>query len=176
MAEIKREIITTHTTVSLGRFLPSDFAAVHEYATDPLVYRYAEWGPNTEAQTHEYLLEACTPSTEALTLAMLVEGQLIGAAAVWTTDERHRCGELGYSLNQRYWGRGYATEAAQLLLELGFGTLDLHRLTATCAPQNTASRRVLEKAGLNYEGLLRGHKLINSQRRDSLLFAKLRTD
>lgn len=176
MPGLEREIIATHTAVSLGRFLPSDFAAVHEYATDPLVYRYAEWGPNTEAQTQEYLLEACTPSTEALTLAVLVEGQLIGAAAVWTTDDQHRCGELGYSLNQRYWGRGYATEAAQLLLELGFSALELHRLTATCAPENTASRRVLEKAGLNYEGLLRGHKLINSQRRDSLLFAKLGTD
>ena len=79
---------------------------------------------------------------------MLVEGQLIGAAAVWTTDERHRCGELGYSLNQRYWGRGYATEAEQLLLELGFGTLDcIASLPRARHEDHAFPRRVLEKAG-----------------------------
>lgn len=95
---------------------------------------------------------------------------------MWQTDASNQCGELGYSLNQKFWGHGYATLASHMLVELGFSTLGLHRLTATCAPQNTASRRVLEKAGLRYEGRLREHKLIKGQRRDSLLFARLITD
>lgn len=172
----EREIVATRAAVSLGRFLPSDFAAVHQYDTDPMVYRYAEWGPNSEDQTRQYLREACAPSDVSLTLAVLVEDQVIGAAAVWSTDPEHRCRELGYSLNQNFWNRGYATLAARMLLELGYTTLRLHRITATCAPQNSASRRVLEKAGLKYEGLLRGHKLVHGQRRDSLLFARLKTD
>lgn len=70
----EREIIATGDTVSLGSFLPSDFAAVHQYATDPMVYRYAEWGPNSEADTRQYLAEATTPSASSLTLAVLVAG------------------------------------------------------------------------------------------------------
>ncbi|PRA08204.1 GNAT family N-acetyltransferase [Arthrobacter sp. MYb211] len=171
-----REVIATRAGVSLGRYRASDFAAVHEYATDPMVYRYAEWGPNSAEQTRQYLLEASLPNSQALTLAVLVDEQVIGGAAVWSTDADHRCGELGYSLNRKFWGRGYATLATKMLLDLGFSSLDLHRITATCAPENSASRRVLEKAGFAYEGHLREHKLVGDRRRDSLLFARLATD
>ncbi|WP_404285354.1 GNAT family N-acetyltransferase [Glutamicibacter arilaitensis] len=171
-----REVIITREGVSLGRYRASDFAAVHEYATDPMVYRYAEWGPNSVEQTRQYLSEASMQNSEALTLAVLVENQVIGGAAVWTTNADHRCGELGYSLNQKFWGRGYATLATRMLLDLGFSYLNLHRITATCAPENSASRRVLEKTGFSYEGLMREHKLIGDRRRDSLLFSRLVTD
>lgn len=63
-----------------------------------------------------------------------------------------------------------------MLLDLGFATLGLQRIEATCAPENTASRRVLEKSGFSYEGLLRGHKRTASGRRDSLLYARLSSD
>ena len=59
---------------------------------------------------------------------------------------------------------------------LGFNSLGLERITATCDPQNLASVRVLEKAGLRQEGRLRGHLLVRGARRDSLLFARLLTD
>lgn len=65
---------------------------------------------------------------------------------------------------------------AGFLLDLGFSDLGLQRIEATCAPENTASRRVLEKSGFSYEGLLRAHKRTATGRRDSLLFARLATD
>lgn len=63
-----------------------------------------------------------------------------------------------------------------MLLDLGFATVGLQRIEATCAPENTASRRVLEKSGFSYEGLLRGHQRTASGRRDSLLHARLSSD
>lgn len=56
--------------------------------------------------------------------------------------------ELGYHIAHEAWGRGYATEAARALLELGFGTLELPRIVAAIHPDNFASRRVADKLGM----------------------------
>jgi ribosomal-protein-alanine N-acetyltransferase len=72
------------------------------------------------------------------------------------------------------WGHGYATEAAAAVLGFAFDRLDLHRLAATCDPGNEGSRRVLEKAGLSYEGHLRDCLHIRGEWRDRLLFAAIR--
>jgi RimJ/RimL family protein N-acetyltransferase len=95
---------------------------------------------------------------------------------VWTTSAEHRAGELGYTIRRDCWGEGHATEVARLLVELGFGRLGLERLAATCDPDNAASIRVLEKAGLCREGLLRGLYRVRGRRRDQLVFGCLRDD
>jgi RimJ/RimL family protein N-acetyltransferase len=68
------------------------------------------------------------------------------------------------------WGKGYATEAAVAMLEFAGKSLGFRRVVATCRPENTGSIRVLEKAGLRRAALLPGHKVIDGQARDSLLF------
>lgn len=59
---------------------------------------------------------------------------------------------------------------------MGFEQLELERVAATCDPENLASARVLEKAGLRYEGRLRGNVVARGRRRDSLMYAILRSD
>ena len=61
--------------------------------------------------------------------------------------------EIGYMLKRSAWGRGYATEATKRLLKFAFEETPLEELVATTDPENTASRRVLEKCGLVYEGI-----------------------
>ena len=61
--------------------------------------------------------------------------------------------EIGYMLKRSAWGRGYATEATKRLLKFAFEETPLEELVATIDPENTASRRVLEKCGLVYEGI-----------------------
>ncbi|MQS09322.1 GNAT family N-acetyltransferase, partial [Streptomyces alkaliphilus] len=56
--------------------------------------------------------------------------------------------ELGYRLRPAVWGRGYATEGARTLVDTAFTDLGAERVVATTMTVNTASRRVLEKAGL----------------------------
>jgi RimJ/RimL family protein N-acetyltransferase len=80
---------------------------------------------------------------------------------------------MGYLISPAAQGQGYATEAARALLDFGLTTGGLHRITATCDPENTGSVRVLEKIGMSREGHLRDHFLIRGAWRDRLLYAKL---
>ncbi len=65
--------------------------------------------------------------------------------------------EIGFMLKRSVWGKGYATEATKRLLKFAFEETPLEELVATIDPQNTASRRVLEKCGLVHEGIRRAY-------------------
>jgi len=59
--------------------------------------------------------------------------------------------DLGYALRAEFWGKGLATEIAKAVLSIGFGILGCEHITAIALPANVASRRVMEKAGFQYE-------------------------
>jgi len=61
--------------------------------------------------------------------------------------------EVGYAMGKPFWGKGYATEVAQASLRFGFETLYLESISAVAVPENTASRNVLEKLGMAFEGI-----------------------
>lgn len=85
----------------------------------------------------------------------------------------HRRGMLGYWLGVPYWGRGIMSEAARAVVDFGFDTLDLHRIEATCMPHNVGSSRVMEKAGMRYEGTLRDYYRKGDGFRDAAMYAVL---
>lgn len=102
-------------------------------------------------------------------------GALIGGIGLSITA-RHKRGHLGYWLGVEFWGKGYATEAARAVLTYGFQTLGLHRIEAGHWPRNPASGRVLEKIGMQREGLMRGDLLKGDQFEDTILYSRLSTD
>jgi len=61
------------------------------------------------------------------------------------------CVEIGWRIAAEYWNRGYATEAARAVVEFGFETLRLDEIVAFTVPDNLASRRVMEKIGMNHK-------------------------
>jgi RimJ/RimL family protein N-acetyltransferase len=71
---------------------------------------------------------------------------------------------------------GYATETAKALLKLGFDTLGLHRISATCDVLNKASFNVLEKIGMKREGHLKEDIYLRNRWRDSYIYAILEQD
>ena len=81
-----------------------------------------------------------------------------------------------YVLNRKFWNKGYMMEVVKRVIHFGFSELGLHRIYATLAPENVASARVLEKAGMRREGHLREHRYIKGEWRDSLLYAILESD
>jgi [ribosomal protein S5]-alanine N-acetyltransferase len=176
MADSGRVVEVSGSRVTLARFRASDFDAVHAFAADPRVCEFTTWGPNTREDTRAFIAEATAPMTDGYLLAVMLGAEVIGSAAVWMTSRDDRTGELGYTIRRDCWGRGIGTEVATLLLQLGFQRLGLERIAATCAPDNVGSVRVLEKAGLRLEGLLRGHVLVGGRRRNSLIFGCLVTD
>ena len=82
-------------------------------------------------------------------------GRIIGTCTMINVDIAHRRAEIGYAFAREFWGRGYATEAVELLVAFAFGPMNLHRLEADVHPDNSGSLRLLEKQGFKREGHLR---------------------
>lgn len=91
-------------------------------------------------------------------------------------DKAHRQAELGYTMDPSVWGKGYATEAAKAVIDHGFREMSLERIFASHFPWNPASGRVMEKAGLLAEGLLRGHVCRRGVQEDVRWFGLCRED
>ena len=165
----------------LRDFRITDEQAVHEFASDPAVCRYTDWGPNSPDDTQlfirEALGEAAGPERDSFTLAMSLNpsGVVVGSCSVWVESASHRRAALGFVVAPAHQGRGYASEAGKALLDFAFDVMGAQRVEATCRPGNLASARVLTKLGMRREGLLRSHLLIRGRQEDSVLFASTRS-
>ncbi|CUH97792.1 hypothetical protein P22_3938 [Propionispora sp. 2/2-37] len=73
------------------------------------------------------------------------------------------CGEIGYFLLPMFWGNGYATEIAKMLIGICFKHINLHRVSARCNSNNLQSERVMKKIGMVKEGELRKVRFKNNQ-------------
>jgi len=163
----------------LREFEENDWPAVHRYAGQEQVSRYQPWGPNTEAESRNYvrqLIEGAAKADRtqfAFAVIWKESGKLIGAGELSIQNPANRVGEIGYILHPDYWGQGIATEMAKLLIRYGFDEWNLHRIFATCDPNNTGSQKVLEKVGMVYEGRLRENMRMQNGWRDSMIFSML---
>lgn len=84
--------------------------------------------------------------------------------------------ELGYLIAYEQWNKGYGTEACKAVIKYGFMGMQLHRVEATVDTENSASIRVLEKLGMQREGLLRERVLCNGEYRDRYMYGLLVSD
>ena len=131
-----------------------DLPVVHAYMSDPNVTAWLPEGQLTEAQTHDFLARNAGEDAGAFALIHAVDNTLIGHM-IFHPWFSHRTYEIGWVLQSQAHSRGYATEAASALLRYGFERLRLHRIVATCQPQNVPSYRVMEKLGMRREGHFR---------------------
>jgi RimJ/RimL family protein N-acetyltransferase len=133
-------------------FATDDWHAVSAYT--PRVRTYVPEWPATDRQAQSFVRENCGEDARMHALVLRGGELLIGHMAFhpWFAPQTH---EIGWAVAPAHQGRGYATEAALALLAHGFETLGLHRIVATCQPQNAASVRVMEKLGLRREAHFR---------------------
>jgi [ribosomal protein S5]-alanine N-acetyltransferase len=180
--------LKTHRLL-LREFAEADWLPVHSYTSDPEVFRYVEGGPLNDQQTRASIQKAIAGQREdprldfRLAVTLNEEGRLIGDARLRVLDPNlHPAYRLlgqayiGFYINRHYWRQGYASEVAQALLTLGFDQLRLHRIFAWCDTENPASTRVLEKAGMRREGVLRRNWTIRGEWRDAFLYAMVESD
>ena len=142
----------------LRRFTESDVANLHDLHGDPEVMRFVNGGrPVSRDVIREETLPRFLRAYERF------EGFGVWAAIERSTGEfvgwfefypRKDAGpeevELGYRLRRSAWGKGYATEGSRALIRKGFTELGVQRVVAETMAINSASRRVMEKAGLKY--------------------------
>ena len=130
----------------LRKMLPSDFLDMYEYACRRDVTEYLLWREHENAEyTRRYLryIQKLYRKGEFFDFAVTLRdsGKMIGTAGFAQIDTENRSAQIGYVLNPRYRGRGYAPEAAEAVMRYGFYKLGLHRIEARCMHQNEASKR-----------------------------------
>lgn len=163
----------------LREFRETDESDVHEYGGDVAVSGYVIWGPNTPEETRDVLNDRIEkqriwPRNEVdLAIELSKEKKLIGSISLSIQRGDDRIASFGYAVNRRYWGQGYATEAADALLSRAFQKLRLHRVWATCDTRNVASWRVMERVGMKREAAFRRDVFQKGEWRDSYLYARL---
>lgn len=155
----------------LRRMERKDFADMFDYAKREDTSRYLVWTPHPSPEyTRSYLsmIGRYYRKGQFFDWAIVERSssRMIGTCGFSRLDLQNRVGEVGYVLNPTRHGRGYATEAVRRVLEYGFGELELNRVEGRYMVENTASRRVLERCGFTYEGVLRQSMLIKGQYRD----------
>ena len=158
-----------------------DAEAIFEYASDPLVTQHLPWRTHQTVQdTRDYITSTLErqewPDLAPWGIEHKIEGKLIGSCGFHHWSLEHARAEIGYVLARRYWGQGYMTEAVGAIIAYGFEAMSLNRIEALCRPLNVASARVLEKAGMRFEGVLRQYMFANGTHHDYKIYAILRED
>jgi [ribosomal protein S5]-alanine N-acetyltransferase len=149
------------------------------YAQDVEVTRFLTWRPHHAREDVAAYIAAClaTPLTDARTYMLIgrEDGALRGALDLRRRAPHHL--EFGYVLARSWWGQGLMTEALTEIVTWGLRRDGVFRIASTCDVENIGSARVMEKAGLVREGLLRRllvHPNISDEPRDCFGYAIVR--
>lgn len=110
-----------------------------------------------------------------LAIALKPGGMVIGSMAL-SVNKNHNRGELGYMIAKEHWNHGCCPEAARAMVRYGFTTLGLNRIQAMHFPRNPASGRVMQKLGMNREGLLRQYVSNRDGFEDIVMYSILRSE
>ena len=139
--------------VTLRRLKVDDLEAFQAYRHDPNVARLQGWVPVPDSDARSFLKSmnvapALVPGEWIqLGIADRISGLLIGdIGLLLREDQRH--GEIGISLRTESQGRGYATEATMMALDLLFRQTSIETILATTDLRNTAAKRLLERVGM----------------------------
>jgi [ribosomal protein S5]-alanine N-acetyltransferase len=156
-------VLETHRLL-LRDFVPFDWDAINMVLSDAEVTRYmhfAYWNEEKRrAWFEECIANSQQPDPDVYNWAISLKdtGKVIGwlgiGSASHPTMERER--DFGYVLNRHFWRRGIMTEAVRAVLAYEFEVLGTLRVFATCETGNIGSARVMEKAGMHYEGTVQG--------------------
>lgn len=168
----------------IRRMADADFEAQLEQEIDPRVMRYIRAVPPRD-KAIERVRSFIAPwsgedmvwlsfTVEAVDVAGIAPGTVLGAVVFRITEQQLGCGEVGYRIGPDYQGKGIAYEATQALVHAVFRETPLYKLTARVNDANIASSRILEKMGMQREGVLRGEALAEGERYDLLVYGLLR--
>jgi [ribosomal protein S5]-alanine N-acetyltransferase len=149
------------------------------YATDEEVARYVRWRPHTSAsETEEFLRRAVAfvEDGSRLTWVLTRRGDDAPLGMIELRPQGHKA-SAGYVLARPFWGKGYMTEALRAVTDYAFNDPGMYRVWAVCDVDNVASARVMEKAGMSFEGILRRYQIhpnIGPEPRDARCYARVR--
>ena len=173
--KIPQQIETERLVLRTPR--PEDATAIFTgWAQDPDVTRYLTWRPHQTLQDTEQFVQSCLLAWEQearfpYMITLKESNEVIGM--IDPRIEGPKVG-IGYSAARAHWGKGYVPEATRAIIQWAFQQPSIYRVYATTDVENFASQRVLEKVGMQCEGILRKyiiHPNISDIPRDSYMYA-----
>ncbi|WP_354060745.1 GNAT family protein [Devosia sp. 2618] len=108
-----------------------------------------------------------------LAVELAANSAVIGEVSLIWRSVDARQGEIGWIFDPAYQGHGYATEAADALLDLGFGPGDMHRIAARCDVRNSSSWRLMERLQMRREAHFRQHAIFKGEWDEEFVYAIL---
>ena len=166
--------------LDLRPFEASDFDDVLAFRSRPDVARYLLTEPLGPDEVRDLLHKAPDDAAlrqagEQLNLAVVLRetGRLIGdVVLIWRSAEQ-RMAEIGFIFHPDYHGKGYALEASEAVLTMGFDGLGLHRIIGRCDARNTASWGLMERLGMRREAHFVRNEMVKGEWCDELVYAVL---
>lgn len=161
----------------------ADLKNIHELHLLPETDQYNTLGipknlDDTKRIVENWIAENNDESQNHFTFKVELNGtnQFIGLIAMNLGTHRFKNAEIWYKFHVDFWGKGYATEAVNKILDFGYNELHLHRIGAGCAINNLGSIKVLEKVGMTREGQKRKVLPLKDGWSDNFEYAILSTD
>jgi [ribosomal protein S5]-alanine N-acetyltransferase len=150
----------------------------HDLRLFPEVTRFSNFPDAPKrAQSERSMKWMCEAHAKEKGCAWIIEdrhsGHSLGAIRFNSIHKQGKWAELGYELHPTVWGQGLMTEAVNAVVKCGFDHFSLNRIEAWTLPGNSASDRVLEKAGFSYEGTLRQKAWFKGAFHDFRMFSRL---
>ena len=160
-----------------------DLSDVHFLLTRPETDKYNTLGlPETIRRTELLLTEWIIAQSDQPRMLFVFalenrnNNHWMGLIGLQLRELKFRSAEVWFKILPANWGDGFATESLNRMLAFAFTELNLHRVEAGCATENMASARVLEKAGMDREGIKRKNLPIRGQWADAYSYAILEED
>jgi ribosomal-protein-alanine N-acetyltransferase len=170
-------VTLTTARLTLRPYRLSDVDDVFGRTIDPEFSRFlALPQPYDRSDAERFIAQAVLrPWQTHPTFAVDQDGAVIGDVNL-RVDLSTATASVGYGVDSRYWNRGFTTEAAAAVFAWAFHDLGLVRIEATADSENVGSWRVMEKLGMRREGLLRKHRVLRGEHRDTVIYAILADD
>lgn len=175
-----RTLIETPRLI-LRKMRVSDIDDMYDYAKREEVTKYLLWKEHkTRDHTDRYLKYVVSLYKTGKFFDFAVEyrenGRMIGTCGLASVDADNDCVEIGYVISPDYQGMGIATEALEAMLRFSFCDMRVNRAEARYMVENIASRKVMEKCGMTFEGIYRNKLYVKGKYRDIGVCAILAED
>ena len=166
--------------LTLRPLVEDDFEAMHAMRSSPEVARYLYQEPATPEETRDRLTRLIgniewTKEDDWFSAAAVerASGITVGDLAFHWVSERDKTGEIGFVVDPRHQGKGFATEASCALIDWAFTHAGMHRVIGRLEARNTASARVLEKLGMRLEAHFVENEWVKGEWSSELVYSVL---
>lgn len=167
---------TSHAVALLRPLREADLQPWAAYLNDPAVFLKTSWDHPDVEQLRGYLgsdVSVDADSRLRLAIAARSDDRLLGTIGFHSVSAANRVAEIAYDLHPRAWGLGLATSTVEVMVRWAHAVAGIWRVQATVLATNDRSIRVLQRAGFEREGLLRGYRQVRGEPGDFLMLAHL---